>query len=81
VQFLPDPKTWFTRVMAGPGIKEAAMAPEIAIASSFLPGNLHGDLADRLIVATARYLAAPIVTRDRSIVAYARDGYVRAIPC
>jgi PIN domain nuclease of toxin-antitoxin system len=24
VQFMPDPKTWFARVMAGPGLREAS---------------------------------------------------------
>jgi len=81
LQFLPDPKTWFARVMAGPGIREAAMTPDIAIGSSFLPGDLHGDPADRLIVATARHHNVPVVTRDRNIIAYAHDGHVRVIPC
>ena len=81
IQFLPDPKTWFTRVMAGPGIREAAMTPAIAIDASFLPGNIHGDPGDRLIVSTARHLGMPIVTRDRRIVAYAGGGHVRVIAC
>ena len=59
VKFMPDPKTWFARVMAGPGIREASLTPEIAIDASFLPGELHGDPGDRLIV-----------TRDRRIIAY-----------
>jgi PIN domain nuclease of toxin-antitoxin system len=79
--FMPDPKTWFARVMGGPGIREAPLTPEIAIDASFLPGELHGDPGDRLLVATARYLGLPIVTRDRSIIAYAGDGHARVIPC
>jgi PIN domain nuclease of toxin-antitoxin system len=50
VKFMPDPKTWFARVMAGPGIREASLTPEIAIDASFLPGELDGDPGDRLIV-------------------------------
>jgi PIN domain nuclease of toxin-antitoxin system len=34
LRFLPDPKTWFARVIAGPGIKEASLTPEIAIDAS-----------------------------------------------
>jgi PIN domain nuclease of toxin-antitoxin system len=30
------------------------LTAEIAVESSFLPGDFHGDPADRLIVATAR---------------------------
>ena len=29
--FMPDPKTWFARAMAGPAIREASLTPEIAI--------------------------------------------------
>ena len=81
VGFMPDPKTWFARIMAGPGIGEASLTPEIAIDASFLPGELHGDPGDRLIVASARHLGAPIVTRDSRIIAYGRHGYVEVIPC
>jgi PIN domain nuclease of toxin-antitoxin system len=81
VSFMPDPKTWFARVLAGPGIREASLTPEIAIDASFLPGELHGDPGDRLLLATARYLGLPIVTRDRSIITYGRNGHARVIPC
>lgn len=81
VRFTPDPKTWFARFMAGPGIREAPLHPDIAIDSSWLPGDMHGDPADRLIIATARHLGLPIVTRDRRIIAYAKDGEVAAIAC
>ncbi len=36
--------------------------------------DLHGDPADRLIVATAETLRAPLVTKDRLIHDYARRG-------
>jgi PIN domain nuclease of toxin-antitoxin system len=81
LHFQPDPKTWFARFMGGPGIQTAALTPDIAIEASHLPGDLHGDPADRLIIATARNLGLPIVTRDRKIVAYAESGFVRTIPC
>lgn len=80
-QFLPDPKTWFARVMAFPAIKAAPFTPEIAIDASYLPGELHGDPGDRLMIATARHLGTPIVTRDSKIIAYARDGHVQVVPC
>ena len=80
-QFLPDPKTWFSRVMAGPGIRQAAFTPEIAIDASYLPGDLHGDPGDRLLIATARHLGIPIVTRDRRICVYAEAGGVQVIAC
>ena len=81
IGFLPDPATWFTRFLAGPGIKTAAFTAQIAIAASQLPEPLHGDPADRLLIATARHLAMPIVTRDSRILAYAAAGHLSAIPC
>lgn len=81
LQFRPDPKTWFARFMGRPGIQAAALTPDIAIEASHLPGELHGDPADRLIIATARNLGLPVVTRDRKIIAYGEAGFVRTIPC
>jgi PIN domain nuclease of toxin-antitoxin system len=52
--FLPDPKTWFARVLA-PRVKQAAFAPDIAIDSAHLPLPLHGDPAARLMSATAAF--------------------------
>ena len=79
--FSPDPKIWFGVFMARRAVKLAALTPEIAIDSSHLPGALHGDPADRLIIATARHLGAAIVTRDRKILDYAQAGYVEAVAC
>jgi PIN domain nuclease of toxin-antitoxin system len=81
VRFLPDPKTWFSRLLAQPGVREAALSPEVAIDSSFLPPPIHGDPADRLLIATARSLGVPIVTRDRLITAYAAEGHVKVVGC
>jgi PIN domain nuclease of toxin-antitoxin system len=81
LQFEPDPKTWFMKLLAAPGIREAPITAAIAIDSSQLPGTLHADPGKRLIIATARHLGTPIVTGDRKILAYAEAGYVRVIPC
>lgn len=82
VKFMPDPKTWFARFMAGPGMREAPFHPEIAIDSSWLPSEVRGDPADRAIIATARHLGLPVVTRDRNIIDYAAQyGEVAVIAC
>ncbi len=83
LNFRPDPKAWFNAFLASPGVRLTLLTPEIAIESSFLPSPppLHGDPADRLLIATARSLGIPIVTRDRHILGYARAGLVQAIPC
>ncbi|MDR2856903.1 MAG: type II toxin-antitoxin system VapC family toxin [Novosphingobium sp.] len=81
VVFQPDPQAWFTRFMGGPAIREAPLLSEIAIASSLLPQPLHGDPADRFIIATARHYRMPVVTRDGKIIDYAAAGHVQAIAC
>ena len=58
-----------------------SLTPAILIDSSFLPGDFHNDPADRIIVATARALDFVVVTRDRAILDYAKQGYVRALAC
>ena len=80
-QFLPDAKTWFAMVMNAPGMKLAALTPEIAVDSSSLPGEFHADPADRLLIATARHLRVPIVTRDAKIIAYGEQGMLKVLPC
>jgi PIN domain nuclease of toxin-antitoxin system len=81
LEFMPDPKTWFARLMAGPGIKAAAFTSDIAVDASYLPGDIHGDPGDRLIISTARSMQIPIVTRDSRIIAYAAAGHVQVIAC
>lgn len=81
LQFLPNPKAWFAQVMTGPGIREAEFSAGIAIDASHLPGALHADPADRLLLATARHLNVPIVTRDQRMIAYGRAGHVRVVAC
>jgi PIN domain nuclease of toxin-antitoxin system len=81
VHFLPDPRTRFARVLAAAAIKQAALTPDIAIDSAHLPLPLHGDPADRLLIATARHLGMPIVTRDRQIAAYAAAEHIQVIGC
>lgn len=79
--FLPDPSTWFMQFIAAPAIRLAALTPAVAMAASHLPEPLHSDPADRLIVATARHLGVPIVTRDSKMIAYAAAGHVSVVVC
>lgn len=75
------PLRWFARVVALPGITLAAMPPEVLIAASHLPGALHGDPADRILVATAREYGYRLLTGDRLLLDYAEQGHVMAVPC
>jgi PIN domain nuclease of toxin-antitoxin system len=53
------------------GVRFAPVDVDISVKSVQLPGEFHKDPADRLIVATARKFAAPLVTKDLKIRAYA----------
>ena len=81
LEFLPDPKAWFARFMSGASIKAAPFNADIAIEASWLPGDLHADPGDRLIVSTARHMQIPVVTRDSRILAYGAQGHVDVIAC
>lgn len=65
-----DVGSWLAQVAAIDAVQIAPIDPEIAIKSVVLPDEFHKDPADRMIVATARKLAAPLVTKDEKIRAY-----------
>lgn len=70
---------WVERALAPP-ITIGALTSEIAMSCHSLSG-LHSDPIDRILVATARVEGLTLVTRDRAILDYARQGHVRALPC
>ena len=75
------PHAIFQSFLQLPGVLAHQLTAEILIDSSLLPGDLHGDPADRVIIATARALDLTVVTRDRHILNYADKGHVRALEC
>ena len=80
VVFSTDVHAWVRQALAAPGLHLAPLSPEIAVASASLPGEFHGDPADRILVATARALTARFVTADRAILEYGRLGHVSTLP-
>lgn len=70
---------WVAEATRRAGLRVLPISPEIAVASTRLPGEFHGDPSDRIIAATARHEGAILVTRDRALLAYAARGYLRAI--
>ncbi|MGD0131528.1 MAG: type II toxin-antitoxin system VapC family toxin [Bryobacteraceae bacterium] len=72
-------RTWVDEALSKPGIDVAPLTPEIMIESVHLPGDLHGDPADRMLVATARVLGATLLTKDDQLIRYSRQRLVRAI--
>lgn len=74
--FTQDAKNWLDTALTLPGIRLEALSVDIAVASSRLPGEPHGDPADRIIAATARALNATLVTADARLLAYGRAGHL-----
>ena len=63
---------WTTEALSKPGIQLLPLTPQIAIASVDLPDPMHKDPADRILVASARIERLTLVTRDRSILSFAK---------
>ena len=70
-----DVLEWVHRVLGVPGVRLAALEPEVAVDSTRLPWEAHGDPADRIIVATARHLGATLVTADGALLEFAKQGH------
>lgn len=66
-----DVGSWLAAVAEIEAVRFIPLDVEVAVKSVGLPGAFHKDPADRMIVATARKLSAPIVTKDEKILAYA----------
>ncbi len=73
-----DCDSWVRQALSAPGICLAELTPGIAVASTRLPAPFHGDPADRILVATARETGAIMVTADKAILEYGRQGHLRA---
>jgi PIN domain nuclease of toxin-antitoxin system len=75
------PQRWFETLMDKPGTALADMSPKILLESSLLPGSIHGDPADRIIAATAREYGYTVMTRDRALLEYGRQGHLSVLAC
>jgi len=65
-----DVEDWIAHCEAIPMVEFVPISNHLAMRSVHLPEPFHSDPADRLIVATARYLGMPLITRDKKIHAY-----------
>ncbi len=78
---LPLPiRDWVALAFGRPEVRLIGLTrPNTALDSVFLPGEPHGDPADRFLIATARRRRIPLATHDEKILAYAREGHVRVL--
>jgi PIN domain nuclease of toxin-antitoxin system len=70
-----DVMEWIRAALAKPGVRLVPLEPEIAVASTRLPFEMHADSADRILVATARHLGATLVTADDALLQFAGNGH------
>jgi PIN domain nuclease of toxin-antitoxin system len=61
--------------------KQCDLTAEILVSSCFLPGRLHGDPMDRMLIATARAYDLTLVTSDSAILDYGAAGHVKTLEC
>lgn len=76
LQLTMDVADWVAKSEALPFVHFIPVDNVIALKSVQLPGTLHQDPADRMIIATALTLGFPLITRDEKI---ARYPHVRTI--
>ena len=67
---------WIGEALALSGVHLTPLLPSIAVDSVRLPGEAHGDPADRIIIASARHVGVPLLTADKAILRYGEAGYV-----
>lgn len=65
-----DVGTWLDEVACIDGLRFVPVDNEIGVKSTILPGEIHKDPAERIIVATARKMSATLLTADKKIQQY-----------
>jgi PIN domain nuclease of toxin-antitoxin system len=75
------PRRWFETLMSLPGAALADMPPHVLLASNELPDFPTNDPADRIIAATAREYGFTVVTRDKPLLDYGKQGYLSVLEC
>lgn len=68
--FTMELSDWIAHSETLPFVNFVAVDNGIAMKAVNLPGELHADPADRIIISTARHLGAELVTKDRRIRGY-----------
>ena len=78
LKFSTPIRMWIEQSLTAPGLILAPLSHEVLIESCLLPGEVHGDPADKIILATARIENAVLITRDQKMLQYARS---EKMPC
>ncbi len=67
----PTFSLWLERAVRAPGFRFVPLDRDTLVASTQLTGTVHGDPADRMLIATAMLLGIPLITADRDVISYA----------
>lgn len=70
---------WRKAILEPAQIQEAVLDGAVAIEAVRLPGDLHEDPADRILIATARLQGWRLATRDARILDYGAAGHVAVV--
>lgn len=76
-----SPQHWLETLLARPQIQLSEMPPHVLMQSCFLPGTPPREPSDRIIASTAREFGFTVVTRDRELLEYAKQGHLSALEC
>ena len=61
------------------GLNILQITANIAAESVTLPGDIHGNPADRIIIASCREISATLITRDQQILDWANLGHMKIL--
>jgi PIN domain nuclease of toxin-antitoxin system len=61
---------WVHAALTHPGVTVKQLTLRVAVEATQLPDLQHRDPADRFLIATARIHDCPLLTHDRTILAY-----------
>lgn len=79
IQLSAPLRDWVRDALSPVGIALLPLDAESAVESTLLPGDPHGDPADRFLIAAARSKRLILATRDQAIIDYGGAGHVRVL--
>lgn len=74
-----DCQAWIEKALSFNGLELIPLTPKIAIQSSRLPGDIHGDPADRILAATCLLTHRTLLTKDQKLLKYGEEGYISVL--
>jgi PIN domain nuclease of toxin-antitoxin system len=75
------PLRWLELLLAMPDVRLSEMPPHVLLLSCLLPGKPPREPSDRIVAATAREYGFTVMTRDRELLDFAKQGHIAAEPC